>query len=695
MRLFIAEKPSLARAILAVLPKPHKKSEGYFESGNGDRVTWCLGHLLEQAEPEAYDPKYKRWHLDDLPIVPEQWQLTPRKDTKKQLSVIKKLSKEATQIVHAGDPDREGQLLVDEVINHVKLTKAKAASVQRCLISDLTPNAVKKAVNSLQDNRAFIPLSVSALARARADWLYGLNLTRAYTLRGQQAGFKGVLSVGRVQTPLLGLVVERDRSIADFKPKDYFPVEATFLTQAPDEPGSFKARWVPSEACAKWLDEEGRVLSRPLAENVVQRVSGKPAKVTHLDSKDKHQKAPLPFSLSALQMEANKRFSLSAQQVLDTCQGLYERHQVITYPRSDCRYLPKEHLSQVPEVLAAIGRVSALSEAAQGADAAKVSRAWNDKQVGAHHAIIPTGKTPPAGLSATEQKVYELIARFYLAQFYPDLITFHTHVTCEVEGGVFKASAKQVKQLGWKQVTDSRGANAQLGGSQRGQDGEDTEEAELTQLPPLRVGQALLCDSAEVLIKQTQPPKHFTEATLLAAMTGIARFIEDAELKSVLRETDGLGTEATRAGMIELLLRRGFIRRQGKVINATELGTTFIGVLPTPVVKPDMTARWERELSLMAAKSANYEVFMADMQRALDQLLEDKRAPLPTHVSQQLAVLGAQTPSKGKGRKGTRKTTTRGKAGARATKTSTTAKRASSSSARSTRSGSRRSSAAK
>lgn len=230
MRLFIAEKPSLGRAIADVLPKPHRKGDGYIECGNGQVVTWCIGHLLEQAQPDIYDSRYARWNLNDLPIVPEKWQLQPKPSVTKQLNVIKRLLGDAEEVIHAGDPDREGQLLVDEVLDYLQLAPEKRQQVQRCLINDLNPQAVERAINRLRANSEFVPLCVSALARARADWLYGINMTRAYTLLGRNAGYQGVLSVGRVQTPVLGLVVRRDEEIENFVAKDFFDVKAHIVT---------------------------------------------------------------------------------------------------------------------------------------------------------------------------------------------------------------------------------------------------------------------------------------------------------------------------------------------------------------------------------------------------------------------------------------------------------------------------------
>lgn len=328
MKLYIAEKPSLGRAIADALPKPHKKHDGYIEVANGDCVSWCIGHLLEQAEPDDYDERFKKWQFDHLPIIPEQWKLKAKTKTRKQLTVLKKLIKQASQLIHAGDPDREGQLLVDQVIEEAKISQAKKQSTQRLLISDLNLSAVKKSLGAMRSNRDFIPLSVSALARSRADWLFGMNLTRAYTLAGQKAGFGNVLSVGRVQTPILGLVVNRDNEIANFVSKPFYDVLAHLFT--PDNQ-PFIAKWVPSKACEPHQDEEGRILNKALAGNVASRITKQSAELTSLDQKQKKQSAPLPYNLSALQIDAAKAFGMPAQKVLDICQILYERHKLITH----------------------------------------------------------------------------------------------------------------------------------------------------------------------------------------------------------------------------------------------------------------------------------------------------------------------------------------------------------------------------
>ncbi|CAH6903397.1 DNA topoisomerase III [Vibrio chagasii] len=608
-RLIIAEKPSLGRAIAAALPNPQKKDQGFIKCGNGDVVTWCIGHLLEQVEPDAYDDRYKKWNLADLPIVPEQWQLRPRKTSSKQLTVIRKLLKDATQIVHAGDPDREGQLLVDEVIDYCKVSKAKKESMERLLISDLNLPAVKRALSQMRSNRDFIPLSVSALARSRADWLYGMNMTRAYTLLGQKAGYQGVLSVGRVQTPVLGLVVRRDEEIENFIPKDYFTLHALIPYQNNGQSFDIRARWKPSEACKPWQDEEGRVLNRKLVENVAQRIANQPATVTESEQKQSKQAAPLPYSLSALQIDASKRFGMSAQQVLDTCQSLYEKHKLITYPRSDSRYLPKEHYSQRESIVDAIANnAKELQSGAQGADLSLKSKAWNDSKVDAHHAIIPTPKKSSVnGLSANEMKIYQQIARQYLMQFYPPAVFADAKLVFDIAGGVFIAKGRQLINPGWKVLMGKTDTEEKS-------DGTDT-------VPPLDKGTVLTCREGVIGDKKTEPPKHFTEATLLQAMTGIARFVANKDLKAILKETDGLGTEATRAGILDTLFKRQLLTRQGKSIHSSPAGRGLIHALPEDSTFPDMTAHWEHQLQGMAERNQAYQPFMQALESKIDGLM--------------------------------------------------------------------------
>ncbi|PWQ92357.1 DNA topoisomerase III [Leucothrix pacifica] len=639
MILYIAEKPSLGRAVASALPRPHKNGDGFITVGNGDVVSWCIGHLLEQAQPEAYNAEFKKWSTAHLPIVPEQWKLEIKPKTRKQFTVLKKLIKQADVLVNVGDPDREGQILIDEVINHCKVPKAKLQATQRCLISDLNTAAVKKSLNNLRSNTEFVPLATSALARARADWLYGINLTRLCTLKGQQSGFQGVLSVGRVQTPLLGLVVHRDLEIENFVSKPFYEVFVTLETAAKE---SFQAKWKPSKACEDYMDDDGRVLSKKLAETVIAKVSGKAGVITNVTQAKKKQAPPLPYNLSTLQIDAAKRFGLSAKQVLDVCQTLYERHKLITYPRSDCRYLPLEHYSEAAQVTSAIAKTcNNLSKAVSGANLSLKTKAWNDSKVSAHHAIIPTMKAMSgAALSRDEANVYELIARQYLIQFYPPFEYADKQIDSEVGGGLFIAKQKDVLKEGWKALfpkpktkSATKGFNVSSPATTRGgvghsQGPQDTDAAGFSNktLPTVNKGDSVLCTDADLAEKQTSPPKHFTDATLLGAMTGIARYVSDPAIKKVLRETDGIGTEATRAGIIELLFSREFLTRKGKEIRATNIGIQLITSLPDVMGHPDMTAHWESQLEAISQRQMKYGQFMQPMVEGLNQLIDEVSA---------------------------------------------------------------------
>lgn len=641
MRLYIAEKPSLGRAIANAISSQAGQSgtrggQGFIRLADGNHVSWCIGHLLEQAEPEVYDANYKRWSHEHLPIVPDEWKLKPRKTMAAQLKVLRQLVKEADELVHAGDPDREGQLLVDEVIHFLGVKGKKLAAVQRCLINDLNPAAVRRSLDNLRPNSEFKPLSTSALARSRADWLYGINMTRAYTLQGQKAGYRGVLSVGRVQTPVLGLVVRRDLDIANFVSKPFYEVWAHLDTDAGE---SFTARWIPSKACEPYLDEAKRNLSKPLAENVARRISHKPASVKSVERKKRVLAPTLPYNLSALQMDANRAFSLSAQEVLDTCQALYEKHKLITYPRSDCRYLPEEHFKEAPAIIETIQQnldnlgLQDYKHNYSVLDASRKTKAWNDKKVDAHHAIIPTLRRT-AQLSRSELSVYQLICRQYLIQFLPDHVFYETRADINIESGLFVARAKEPSIEGWKLLFRKKISDV----------------ADEALLPALKKNQALQSKQAEIKEKNTTPPAHFTEATLLAAMTGINHFVGDATLKKILRDTDGLGTEATRAGIIELLMRRQFLERKQKSIRATPTGIALIQALPETATLPDMTARWEAGLTEISQNTASYDSLMAPLEAQLRVLISESRTILPKG----LQGLGNQPIKSTKRRSGTK-----------------------------------------
>lgn len=651
MILYIAEKPSLARAIASALPKPQKKEEGCIWLPNGDCISWCIGHLLEQAEPDAYNPIYKSWQFDHLPIVPTEWQWKEKSQTRKQLSVLKKLIKKADHIIHAGDPDREGQLLVDEVIHYLKVPAVKQQAMQRLLISDLNTSAVKKALQNLKLNKEFAALSRSALARARADWLHGINLTRAYTIKGKQGGYQGVLSIGRVQTPVLGLVVKRDLEREVFTPKDFYQVFAHIHTPSQE---SFVAKWIPSEACSPHMDEEKRVLNKALAENVIRRIKDQPALVTDCSYQTKKQAPPLPYSLSSLQIDAAKAFGLSAQQVLDSCQNLYEKYQLITYPRSDSRHLPVEQRKDCHAVLDSMkSNLSSWQTEVEAADTSLRSKAWNDKEVQAHHAIIPTTKrTNLASLGKDEKRVYELIARQYLMQFYPHYEYLNSQIELVIAGGQFQAKGNTPQKLGWKALLPNKQDSYTQKGSQTS-DKSNPQQAESPTLPRVNKNDQLHCSHGELDEKVTTPPAAFTDATLLAAMTGISRYVQQADIKAILKETDGLGTEATRAGIIELLFKRGFLTRQGKTITATITGRAFVKSLPDSLITPDRTAQWEATLNGISKGDASYQAFMQQLNDNLHHLINQARNTSAELFSQLPA------PKKAAFRKGKKRTTSK------------------------------------
>jgi DNA topoisomerase III len=618
MRLFIAEKPSLARAIAEVLPRPQQKRAGYIECGRGDVVTWCAGHILELAEPDAYRPEYKTWAIEHLPIAPDKWKLAV--SAPDLFKTIKTLLPMAQQVVHAGDPDREGQLLVEEVLDHLSYRGV----VSRILISDLNPAAVRKALGSLQPNTKFRGLYDAARARQRADWLYGLNLTRLYTVLGRAGGHDGILSVGRVQTPLLGLIVRRDLEIEGFTPKPYYVLTADVRSSG----GSFQTVWVARDDAGAAVDVEKRLVDRGLAKALLARCSGQRGRVAKCTREKKAEAPPLPYALAELQVDAGKRLGLTPKQTLDACQALYETHRLTTYPRSDCQYLPEGHFPQAPSVLAAVAQnAPALAELARAATPATRSKAWNDGKVTAHHAIIPTPVSrSSASLSGTERAVYELIARRYIAQFYPAFEFNQTQIEIEVAGERFRASGRQPIAEGWRRVIGS--AAAEVDDS----DAADEAAASKLPLPLLAEGEGVDVPRVELAEKKTTPPKRFTDATLVQAMTGIARFVTDPKIKQLLRETDGIGTPATQAAIIQTLYDRSFIAKKGRQIISTSVGRALIQTLPSVATTPDMTALWEAAMKRIAAGEMPLDAFVDGVLRQLRDLIARGRARGPLAV---------------------------------------------------------------
>lgn len=627
MRLFIAEKPSMAREISKCLPenKNIQKRNGYFIQGD-DVVTWVVGHVLHQAEPGDYDDKYIRWRPQDLPIVPTEWKLLITDSSRQQFETVKELIGKADIIVNAGDPDREGQLLVDEVLYFVGNTKP----VQRILLNALDEKSVKSALGDLRDNKDFHNLYQSALARARADWLIGMNLSRAYTLSERYKGNKVTLPIGRVKTPTLALVVRRERELADFKPVDYFTVKILYT----HENGTFWATWQPKDE-QKGLDPDGRLINKGVAESLVQQLASSPDGVVKSVTKSKKKDLQrLPLSLSSLQVLAGKAYSYDPQTVLDTAQKLYEK-KLTTYPRSDCEYLPPNQYGDRMAILSNLAQSGdeKLSQWAQNADRNIKSRAWNEKKITAHHAIIPTTVACNVNsLTQAERNIYFLISQAYIAQFYGEHVYEQTRIVvgqCEEE---FVANGRVVIEEGWKSLykrqkskTNADGDEPDLTDERGAESGPKKDAIEETDhLPSVKKNDSVKYTDSSVESKQTKPPSRFTPSTLLQAMKEIHKFVKNEELKKQLKAVSGIGTEATRANIIDELISRGFMKTSGKkqVLSPTDTGYLLVDALPDELLYPDETAIWEERLALMSEGEDTLESFLKDQIQFLQHLID-------------------------------------------------------------------------
>lgn len=586
-RLFIAEKPSVAKAIASELGVTGKR-DGFIECGT-DKVTWCFGHMLSQAEPDEYTSDdvpihtstgKKIWRIDELPIIPKKWIMVPRDEAKQQLAIIGCLLKEAIQIVNAGDPDREGQLLVDEILHYFNCNKP----VLRFWVSAQDSVTVKRGLTSLKDNASYHGLASAAQARGRADWLIGMNFSRAYTLSAQRGGSRALLTVGRVQTPTLCLVVTQDREIEAFKPIPYHTLRAAIK----HEGGLFVALWCAKEDQAG-LDSEGRLINTIIANALVESVSNQPGQLIDYTQKAKKKSHPRTYSLSDITLLASNKFGYSASDVLDICQSLYETHKLTSYPRTDCAFLPESQHADAKHVLEAIKHVyPALAALVDGADLSMKSKTWDDSKITAHHGIIPTmHKGSMAALSTEERNIYDLIVRAYLAQFYPIHEYLSTSVAIDVAGERFETSGKVVTRNGWLEVYSEID-------EEEGDKGNEVTDNQT--LPPMKNGDAIHCIKASRQDAKTKPPSRFTEGTLIRAMENIHKFVVDSEHKKLLRDGDGIGTSATRASIISELKRRAFLELKGKQIISTTLGRSMIDALPEVVKSPVLTALYERML---------------------------------------------------------------------------------------------------
>ena len=592
--LVIAEKPSVARDIAKTLGVSGK-NEGYL-TGENYVVSWAIGHLVTLAEPEAYDVKYKKWNFETLPILPDSMKLEAIKKTRSQLKVLHKLmhSREIDEIICATDSGREGELIFRYIYEITQCRKP----FRRLWISSMTETAIREGFAHLQDGSHYDLLYHSARCRAEADWLVGMNASRAYTIR-----YGALLSIGRVQTPTLALIVEKQKEIDAFVPQDYFEVQADF-----------------EQYTGFWIDEKEntRLDLREKAEQIAARVKGQRGIVSQIVKEEKRQLPPLLYDLTELQRECNRKFGFSAKKTLDIAQSLYEKRKMITYPRTDSRYLSDDMAGKIKQTLGRLKDVPAFSSyAAEVLAKEKLplsKRIIDNSKVTDHHAIIPTDtRLRTDHLTPEENKVFSLVAARFLAVFYPAYVYESTKVYTKVGLDTFLSKGKTVLQEGWQAVE-----KALLPETRKNK----TEKEEEQQLPPLTEQQPVVAKRTKVLDKKTKAPPPYTESTLLSAMENAGRFVEDEELKEQMKDS-GLGTPATRAAIIERLLSVGYIMRKGKTLVPTEKGQKLIAVVPEELRSPQTTGKWEKGLSSIAKGKMTEERFLESIRRYVRFLVDD------------------------------------------------------------------------
>lgn len=609
-RLIIAEKPDMGRKIASALSKPHKNGQGYIETGDGI-VTWCIGHIMQSFEPKDYNPEYEKWNLDALPILPEEWKIKVDSKKASQFKIIKELVSKSTEIINAGDPGREGQLIVDEVLHYLKNKKP----VKRILLFSLEASYIKKAFNNLKDNKEFHNLYMAAVLRGYSDFVMGINGTRAYTIKAQKNGYKGVLSLGRVQTPTLAIVVRRDEEIDNFVPHDYYSIIGTFKHQAQ----SFNAYWKPnSNTPTASLDKDGRLIDEQLAQSIINKIKNKPSVIKSYEEKQLTESQPLPFNLSKMQIYANSKWGMSAKEVLDTCQSLYQEHELQTYPRTDCQYLPENQFGNAQEILNNIGQsIPQLQNLANNANSSIKSHAWNDSKLGEHFGLIPTNKVADLSkLNDKEKKIYQAVCQRFIAQFYPVCEYKTASLLIECENEEFKANGKIILKPGWKEVYNQ---------SEEPAEKESSDDEENQVFPNMKDGDNLLCIDGKKLDKKTKPPARFTEGTLIEAMTNVHTLVDDPEQKKKLKEKKGIGQEATRTQIIENLFDRIFLVKKGKQIISTENARNLVKLLPRKVTDPGLTAVWEDALDKISEGKLSPETFKEKQNLWVKQLIDEAK----------------------------------------------------------------------
>ena len=593
--LVVAEKPSVGRDIANALPGSFKsaKDKTYLE-GDDHVITWAVGHLVGLAEPDAYDPKLKKWRYADLPIVPEKFKLVPNDErAKKQLNAIHRLMArdDIDLIVNACDAGREGELIFAYVYETSKVKKP----VQRLWLNSMTRKAIEEAFQHLRPGEEMQSLEAAARSRSEADWVVGMNATRAASIR-LRAAFDGAVSLGRVQTPTLALVVKREQAIRDFKPEPYWLVEARFSA---DE----KRRYLGRFLGGKRIPEEE-------ATKIVGDVEGQPGEITKLEKKEEREKPQLLYDLTSLQRHANTLYGFSARRTLAAAQRLYEEHKAITYPRTNSRYLSGDLVAEIKPTAELVGHNPAYRKGAEyvaSLDSLPLGRVINDERVTDHHALIPTrSEHDLSKMGGDELKVYDLVAKRFLAIFHPEAVFERTRVETTVATHIFRTSGRVLLEPGWKAV---------YGAEADSQDGAEDDTGGDQLLPKLENGESVQTDSVESLRKETQPPRRFTDASLLGAMETAGKEIEDAELREAMKDS-GIGTPATRAAIIERLINVGYIEREGRALVATEKGMQVIGLLGEhALTSPSLTGEWEHRLGLIEQGDDSRQGFMSDIKK--------------------------------------------------------------------------------
>ena len=593
--LVIAEKPSVGRDLATVLPGKFGKSEGDYLESDEYVVAWAVGHLVELAQPEEYDERLKKWRMADLPIVPDAFKLKPRDaKSKKQLGALTKLLKrsDVDLIVNACDAGREGEL----IFAYLYEASGSKKPVRRLWLNSMTKQAIQDAFGQLRPGEEMESLEEAARSRSEADWLVGMNATRAASIRLRFA-FDGAVSLGRVQTPTLALVARREVEIRDFKPEPYWLVDALFAASGER---LYRGRYLG-----------GKRLPEDEAATIVDVCRGKPGAVTKLEHKEERERPQLLYDLTSLQRNANTLYGFSARRTLRAAQALYEEHKAITYPRTNSRFLSGDLIAELKPTADLLGRNPEYARAAKfvtGLEKLPLGRVVNDAKVTDHHAIIPTrSEHDVARMGEDDRKIYDLVVRRFLAVFHPDAVYERTRIETTVEERVFRTSGRVLIEPGWKAVYGEEARD-----SKRAEDDDSGGDQEL---PKLQQGEDVETREIESLRKETQPPRRFSDASLLGAMETAGKDIEDAELREAMTDS-GIGTPATRAAIIERLIDVGYIERDGRALRATEKGIQVIRLLGQhPLTSPQLTGDWERRLGQIERGEDSRPKFMSDIVR--------------------------------------------------------------------------------